>query len=169
MKQTLILYGSLRAGDSQTLAKAVSYQLALKGVEPVIYYPQDLPMFDYESFDHPKTVELHNLALWADSYVWISPEYHGGPSGVLKNVIDWLPGRDRAEKATQGKPVAIMSTTGGAQSFNTINTLTVTARWLKMPVVQTHVNWAHAHEGMSDAIKQRIRAAADEIAQFSER
>ena len=166
MAQTLILYGSLRDGDSRTLAKTVCQTLLLSRSDALIYDPEGLPMFDYTSFDHPKTVELHNLALWADSYVWISPEYHGGPSGVLKNVIDWLPGRDRAEKATQGKPVAIMSTTGGAQSFNTINTLTITARWLKMPVVQTHVNWAHAYEGMSDAVKQRIVMAVKEIVSF---
>ena len=128
-----------------------------------MYNPKGLPLFDSESYDHPKCVELFDLGLWADSYVWVSPEYHGGPSGVIKNQIDWLPCRDRAVRVTEGKPVAVMSVTGGAQSFNTINQLVLNARWLKMPVVATHYNWSHSHQDRALEDHQRIEKSAQEL------
>ncbi|QFT57918.1 NADPH azoreductase [Sulfitobacter sp. THAF37] len=47
----------------------------------------------------------------ADAVILSTPEYNKGPSGVIKNALDWI---SRAEfKPWQGKPVAVMSATAG--------------------------------------------------------
>ena len=168
MTNTLVLYGSLRVpSDSRLLAIRAGREVQLQGGNIKTYDPTDLPLFDYKSYDHPKVVELHNLGLWADSFIWVSPEYHGGPSGVMKNQIDWLPCRDRAEKVTKGKPVIVMSTTGGHQSFNTINSLVINARWLKMAVMPTHVNWALTYQGINENVSNRIGESVKELINFT--
>ena len=165
---TLVLYGSLRTpSDSRLLAIRAARELHLRGGNSKTFFPDDLPLFDYKSYDHPKVKELHDLGMWADSFIWVSPEYHGGPSGVFKNQVDWLPCRDRAEKVTKGKPVVIMSTTGGHQSFNTINALTINARWLKMAVMPTHVNWQLTYQGIDERTSTRIGESIQELINFT--
>ncbi|APE42175.1 NADPH-dependent FMN reductase [Sulfitobacter alexandrii] len=47
----------------------------------------------------------------ADAVIISTPEYNKGPSGVIKNALDWI---SRAEvKPWNGKPVAVMSATSG--------------------------------------------------------
>lgn len=47
----------------------------------------------------------------ADAVIISTPEYNKGPSGVLKNALDWI---SRAEvKPWHGKPVAVMSAAAG--------------------------------------------------------
>ncbi|KIN78555.1 NADPH-dependent FMN reductase [Sulfitobacter mediterraneus] len=47
----------------------------------------------------------------ADAVILSTPEYNAGPSGVLKNALDWI---SRAEgNPWNGKPVAVMSAAAG--------------------------------------------------------
>lgn len=47
----------------------------------------------------------------ADAVIISTPEYNKGPSGVIKNALDWI---SRAEvKPWKGKPVAVMSAAAG--------------------------------------------------------
>ena len=53
-------------------------------------------------------VNLRRTVQGAHSIIWGTPEYHGGPSGVLKNALD-LMGFDEF----QGKVVGLVGTSGG--------------------------------------------------------
>jgi len=165
----LVCYGSLREdSDSKKLALEVEKKLIKEGLDVTVYDPEGLPLFDYVSGEHPKCVELFNLAKWANGMVWISPEYHGGTSGVMKNIIDWIPSRDRAEGSTKGKPLGLVSCTGGAQSFNTINSMNTNGRWLKMLTLPTHVNWAHPWLGMDKTLHERLGQMCTEMRIWTE-
>ncbi len=72
----------------------------------------------------PPVRRLKELAAKADGFLWGSPEYHGGCSGVLKNALDWLTTDEMA-----GKPVALIAVAGGSMGgMSTLNELRVVAR-----------------------------------------
>lgn len=73
-----------------------------------------LPLYDgdLETAGMPETVTaLAEAVRGADALVIASPEYNKAPPGVLKNALDWL---SRVKPNPMwGKPVAIVSATGG--------------------------------------------------------
>lgn len=129
----LVLYGSLRAeSNSRKLALNAAHMLTQFGAEVRVFDPAGLPVCDRVSIDHPKVVELRDLAQWSEGMVWCSPEIHGAVSSVFKNQIDWIPLSDGAIRPTQGKTLAVMQVNGGSQSFNVVNALRVLGRWMRM-------------------------------------
>jgi arsenic resistance protein ArsH len=115
-----------------------------------MYDPAGLPVKDDEQHSHPKVQELRDLSKWSDGHIWISPEQHGNlvstttkPSyfivrltilqtAVFKNQIDWIPLSTGSVRPTQGRTLAIAQVSGGSQSFNTVNTLRILGRWMRM-------------------------------------
>jgi chromate reductase len=56
-------------------------------------------------------VQLHSQIKAADAVIISTPEYNKGPSGVLKNALDWV---SRVEgNPWDNKPVAVMSAAAG--------------------------------------------------------
>jgi len=48
-----------------------------------------LPLFDPATEDEPAVVrEARELVTWADAIVLGTPDYHGAPSGIIKNFLD---------------------------------------------------------------------------------
>lgn len=132
----LVLYGSLReASYSRRLATEVERVLTHFGAEVRVFRPNDLPVFDRTSNDHPAVVRLREWSLWSDGHVWISPEQHGSMTAAFKNQIDWIPLADGAVRPTQGRTVAVMEVSGGSQSFNAVNQLRILGRWMRMFVI----------------------------------
>jgi arsenic resistance protein ArsH len=93
----LLLYGSLRERSfSRQLAEEGQRVLNAFGAETQIFRPNDLPVFDRSSYDHPEVMKLRELSAWSEGHVWVSPEQHGSMTGVFKNQIDWIPLSDGA-------------------------------------------------------------------------
>ncbi|HEX4857105.1 MAG TPA: arsenical resistance protein ArsH [Limnobacter sp.] len=129
----LILYGSLRARSfSRLAAEEAGRLLELMGAEVKFFSPEGLPLVDEVNEQHPKVLELRELADWSEGQVWSSPERHGAMTGVMKTQIDWLPLSGGAKRPTQGKTLAVMQVCGGSQSFNVVNQLRVLGRWMRM-------------------------------------
>ncbi|GAB7358196.1 hypothetical protein MBLNU230_g0349t1 [Neophaeotheca triangularis] len=129
----LVLYGSLRSRSySRLLAFEASRILWRLGCDVQVYDPSGLPVKDDAQHDHSKVQELRNLSRWSDGHVWISPEQHGQVTGVFKNQIDWIPLSTGSVRPTQGRTLAIAQVSGGSQSFNTVNTLRMLGRWMRM-------------------------------------
>ncbi len=78
------------------------------------------------------------------------PERHGTVTGVFKNQIDWLPLEDGSVRPTQGRTLAVMQVSGGSQSFNTVNTLRVLGRWMRMLTIPNQSSVAKAWQEFDD-------------------
>jgi chromate reductase len=74
----------------------------------------DWPLYDadIQAKGFPDKVQAAQKAmLEADGIVLASPEYNYGPSGVLKNAIDWL--SRTTPQPFAGKPIAMFGASGG--------------------------------------------------------
>ncbi|TVY92064.1 NADPH-dependent FMN reductase [Lachnellula willkommii] len=131
--KVLVLYGSLRSRSySRLLAYEVSRILFRLGCDVRIYNPSGLPIKDDTQHSHPKVQELRTLSRWSDGHFWVSPEQHGNLTAVFKNQIDWIPLSTGSVRPTQGRTLGIAMVSGGSQSFNTVNSLRVLGRWMRM-------------------------------------
>jgi arsenic resistance protein ArsH len=133
----LLLYGSLRGVSYSRKAVEESARILKHlGCETRIYDPTGLPLVDDENVEHPKVVELRELAIWSEGMVWSSPERHGAMTGVMKTQIDWIPLSGQGGiRPTQGKTLAIMQVCGGSQSFNAVNQMRILGRWMRMVTI----------------------------------
>jgi arsenic resistance protein ArsH len=133
----LLLYGSLRSTSySRFAAEEAARILQHLGCETKMFDPRGLPQPDDAEPDHPKVVELRDLAVWSEGMVWSSPERHGAMTGIMKSQIDWLPlSLQGGIRPTQGKTLAIMQVSGGSQSFNAVNQMRILGRWMRMVTI----------------------------------
>ncbi|KAH6611991.1 flavoprotein-like protein [Boeremia exigua] len=131
--RVLVLHGSMRSRSySRLLSYEASRILFRLGCDVRMYDPKGLPVKDDEQHSHPKVQELRELSKWSDGHIWISPEQHGNVTAVFKNQIDWIPLSTGSVRPTQGRTLAIAQVSGGSQSFNTVNTLRILGRWMRM-------------------------------------
>ena len=142
----LLLYGSLRPQSySRRSAEEAARILRHLGGETKMFDPTGLPLVDGAGSDHPKVVELRELAIWAEGMVWSSPERHGAMTGLMKTQIDWLPlSMQGGIRPTQGKTLALMQVSGGSQSFNALNQMRILGRWMRMVTIPNQSSIAKA-------------------------
>lgn len=171
----LMLYGSLRERSySRLLAEEAARILEGLGCEVRWFHPADLPVKAPGLDDHPKVVELREASLWSEGQVWCSPEMHGNITGVFKNQIDWIPLKLGAVRPTQGRTLAVMQVCGGSQSFNTVNTLRVLGRWMRMLTIPNQSSVAKAYQEFHEdgtmkdsAYRDRVVDVMEELYKFT--
>ena len=171
----LLLYGSLRGRSfSRLLAEEAGRVLEDIGAEVRSFDPAGLPVRAPGLDDHPKVQELRSLSLWSEGQVWSSPELHGNMSGLFKNQIDWIPLSLGAVRPTQGRTLAVMQVCGGSQSFNTVNSLRVLGRWMRMLTIPNQSSvpkaWQEFHDDgrMKDsAFRDRVVDVMEELVRFT--
>lgn len=147
----LLLYGSLRERSySRLLTFEAARLLEAMGGDVRIFDPAGLPLPDSVPPDHPKVVELRELAAWSEGMVWSSPERHGAMTGILKAQIDWIPLEVGSVRPTQGKTLAVMEVSGGSQSFNAVNQLRILGRWMRMITIPNQSSVARAYNEFDD-------------------
>ena len=105
--------GSLRQGATNTLL--VKEAARLFGDATFTLADLNLPLYngDEEAASGvPAAVQaLSDQIAAADAVIISTPEYNKGPSGVLKNALDWV---SRTQGSPwNGKPVAVMSAAAG--------------------------------------------------------
>jgi len=167
--RVLILYGSLRKKSfSRLLAQECERVLTAFGAEVRIYHPNDLPVFDRTSFALPKVRELHDLSVWSEAHVWISPEQHGAMTAAFKNQIDWIPLADGAVRPTQGRTVAVLQVSGGSQSFNAVNQMRLLGRWMRMFTIPNQSSVPKAFEEFDADGRMRPSGYRDRVVDVME-
>lgn len=166
----LLLYGSLRERSYSRLAvEEAARLLQLFGCETRIFDPADLPLPDQVvNDDHPAVHELREHSLWSEGQVWCSPERHGQISGIMKAQIDHLPLAYKGLRPTQGRTLAVMQVCAGSQSFNTINTLRVLGRWMRMVTIPNQSSVAKAFEEFDDEGRMKPSSYYDRIVDVME-
>ncbi|MFK7868799.1 MAG: NADPH-dependent FMN reductase [Roseobacter sp.] len=105
--------GSLRKSASNTMLLAEAARL----FGPCDYSLGDITLPLYDGDDEAangvpgKVQALSDQIEAADAVLISTPEYNKGPSGALKNALDWI---SRTKNAPwKGKPVAVMSAAAG--------------------------------------------------------
>ena len=132
----------------------------------------DLPMFD-SSLPVPVSVErLCDAVERSQGMIWSSPLYHGSVSGAFKNAIDWLQvlvARD--VPYLQGKVVGLVSTAGGVQGLNAINTMEFSVRGLRgyavplvLPISQASQVFDDQGKVTDDRVAQQLTKLGEEVA-----
>lgn len=111
--QLLGLSGALRKGSTNT--QLLREAARLFGDCSYVAADLRLPLYDgdAEAADGvpADVVQLAEQIAAADAVIMSTPEYNKGPSGVLKNALDWV---SRTKLAPwKGKPVAVMSAAAG--------------------------------------------------------
>merc|ERR1712093_961103 len=147
----LVLYGSLRKTSySRFLAFEMARLLEKMGADVRVFDPSSLPVkHDMEPVPEAVT-ELRALSLWSDGHVWVSPEQHGQITAAFKNQIDWIPLSTGSVRPTQGRTLGLAMVSGGSQSFNTINSLRILGRWMRMFTIPNQSSVPQAYTFFTD-------------------
>src|SRR5262245_8199632 len=130
------LGGSL-AQQSTSLA---ALRIALEGaaeagasIELLDIKELSLPMYD-PAIKKPtaSVIKLCEAIYQADGLIWSSPMYNGTISGSFKNALDWLILlSDRQPPYLTDKVVGLISTAGGVQGLQAVNTMEFVVRALR--------------------------------------
>lgn len=166
----LLLYGSLRERSySRLVTEEAARLLRYFGCETRIFDPCDLPMPDQvQDDDHPAVHELREHSLWSDGQVWCSPERHGQITGLMKSQIDHLPLAFKGMRPTQGRTLAVMQVCAGSQSFNSVNTLRILGRWMRMFTIPNQSSVAKVFNEFDEAGRMKPSSYYDRIVDVME-
>lgn len=166
----LLLYGSLRERSFSRLAvEEAARILQYLGAEVRIFDPRDLPLPGQAGEEkHPAVQELREHAIWSEGMVWCSPERHGAITGLMKTQIDHLPLNIGGIRPTQGRTLAVMQVSGGSQSFNTVNTLRLLGRWMRMFTIPNQSSVAKAYQEFDDNGRMKPSSYYDRIVDVME-
>ena len=165
----LFLYGSLRERSySRLLAEEAVRIIQEFGAEVKIFDPRELPIYGSVPDTHPKVQELRELSLWSEGQVWSSPEMHGQITGIIKNQLDWIPLNMGAVRPTQGRTLAVMQVSGGSQSFNTVNTLRLLGRWMRMFTIPNQSSVGKAYQEFNEDGRMKDSAYRDRVVDVME-
>jgi arsenical resistance protein ArsH len=133
-------------------------QLAAKGFSVTLFHVSEarIPFFDLHHTQPPAEVrEMCDSFLQADAQIWLTPLYHGGMTGMMKNCLDWLELTARLEKPyLTDKVVGLVAWADGGQAMQGINAMDAVAKALRawvipysVPLVKNHLYTdVHHHE-----------------------
>ncbi|KQN27318.1 arsenic resistance protein ArsH [Sphingomonas sp. PP-CE-1A-559] len=166
----LLLYGSLRERSfSRLCVEEAARLLQFFGCETRIFDPSTLPVPDQVTGDdHPAVHELRELSMWSEGHVWCSPERHGQITGIMKLQVDHLPLSMGGMRPTQGRTLAVMQVSAGSQSFNSVNTLRVLGRWMRMVTIPNQSSVAKAFAEFEENDRMKPSAYYDRIVDVME-
>lgn len=130
------LGGSLAAQSSSLAALKIALEGAAEaGAQTDLLDIRELslPMYVPDMSDVPESVRrLCESVHHADGLLWSSPLYHGTISGSFKNALDWLQLlSDRKPSYLTDKVVGLISTAGGTQGLQAVNTMEFVVRALR--------------------------------------
>ena len=122
-----------------------------------------LPMYEPEAESHPPASVRHmcNVIHAADGLIWSSPMYNGTISGSFKNALDWLKLLgDSTPPYLTDKVVGLISTAGGVQGLQAVNTMEFVVRALRGWAVPLVLPIAQAWKAFDDnGVPQDIQLA----------
>jgi chromate reductase len=113
----LAIPGSLREGSYNMALARAAVERTPEGTEVVLYdCLGELPLYseDLDGEYAPDAVrDLRTAIEDADAILFVTPEYNGSVSGVLKNAIDWASRPPRGGAALWGKTAAVAGASTG--------------------------------------------------------
>lgn len=132
-----------------------------------------LPMYEPGNQHPPDSVlKLCDAIYRADGLIWSSPMYHGTISGSFKNALDWLQLLgDRNPPYLTDKVVGLISTAGGVQGLQAVNTMEFVVRALRgwavplvMPIAQAWKAFDERGVPQDSRLSEQLQALGREVA-----
>jgi FMN reductase len=169
------LGGSLSQQSTSLAAVRVALEGASQaGVETELLDVRQLglPMYAPNAATVPDSaIKLCESVYACQGMLWSSPLYHGTISGSFKNALDWLQLLgDRNPPYLTDKVIGLISTAGGTQGLQAVNTMEFIVRalrgWAVPLVVPVPQAWRIIQQGhvLDDSVAAQLRALGAEVA-----
>lgn len=168
------LGGSLRAESTSRTALQIALEGAAEvGADTELIWTRDLdvPLYSAEHAPRPAALRLAEIVHGCDAMIWSSPTYHGSVSGSFKNALDWLILLAESDPPyLSNKPIGLVTTAGGVQGLQAVNTMDFIVRALRgwsvplvLPIAQSWQSFDPDGNLASDAIAAQLRALGAEV------
>src|ERR1700743_3646884 len=117
---------------------------------PFLELPQPKPSAAVE--------EMVGAFLQSDLQIWLTPLYHGGMTGAMKNALDWLELTSKNEKPyLTDKVIGLVCWADGGQAMQGINSMDAVAKALRawvipytVPLVKSQLYTDAHHRELAD-------------------
>jgi FMN reductase len=173
------LGGSLAQQSTSLAAVRVALEGASEaGADTELYDVRhlNLPMYVPHAADVPEATRTFCKSVYTcDGMLWSSPLYHGTISGSFKNALDWLQLLgDRQPPYLTDKVIGLISTAGGTQGLQAVNTMEFIVRalrgWAVPLVIPIPQAWRVFQQGqvLDESLAEQLRALGAEVARAAE-
>ncbi|MEH6308786.1 NADPH-dependent FMN reductase [Olivibacter sp. CPCC 100613] len=123
------------AGTSKTLSNYFNTQLSNAGASVTEFDLADagIPFFDLSLANIPQSVKIMtSIFTQADAHIWLTPLYHGGMTGIMKNCLDWLEISSKSKPPyLTNKTVGLVCWASGGHAMQGINAMDAVAKSLR--------------------------------------
>lgn len=168
------LGGSLRAeSTSRTALDTALDGAATSGADTELIWVRDLslPLYTAEHAPPPNALRLADALYDSDALIWSTPTYQGSVSGSFKNALDWLILlAERDPPYLSNKPIGLITTAGGVQGLQAVNTMEFIARSLRgwsvpmvLPVSQSWQSFDPDGHLKDEAVAAQLRRLGAEV------
>jgi len=125
----------------------------------------DLPMYRPQETNVPdRAWEFCEAMYSAHGLLWSSPLYHGTVSGAFKNALDWLHLLiSREPPYLSDKVIGLISTAGGVQGLQAVNTMEFAVRALRGWAVPMVLPIPRAWQAFDEADQPRDPSVAEQL------
>lgn len=134
MKILIINGGMPEGGRTELLTRYIANKYSFQFID---INAVNLPILTGESdqWQLPSVLAFKEKVRLADGIILISPEYHGGMTGALKNTLDFL-----TKDQLSHKPVALVATAGGGKGgINCLNNMRTVMRGFYANVIPKQI------------------------------
>ncbi|HBU78131.1 MAG TPA: NADPH-dependent FMN reductase [Muricauda sp.] len=136
--KVLIFNGAVERTENSTAKQLSCYLetvLVKLGVETCVFdiSDYDIPVFEVPMTPVPQSViRMNQIFREADVHIWLSPLYHGGMTGAMKNCLDWMEYSSKESVPyLSGKVVGLVCWAHGVQAIQGITAMDAVARALR--------------------------------------
>ena len=136
--KVLLFNGSLdrrEGATSEIITKYFEERFLAENASVDVFRVTDsgVPLFDTTLNKVPNSVDRMNIMFReADLHVWLTPLYHGGMTGVMKNCLDWLECSAKLQSPyLTGKLIGLVCWADGVQAMQGINGMDDVAKSLR--------------------------------------
>jgi azobenzene reductase len=163
--KVMVLSAISREDSSCYLLAAKLCEMArAQGVDVDFTHPSDanLPVNDGTlAWDDPRSVAWQKRVEEINAHLWVSPEYHSGMTGGMKNCFDHL-----GKEPMKGDVVGLFALAGGAMAaLNTLNNMSIVGRSLGAWVAPDYcaLNSEEVKAGLDERALKRVEAVVTEV------
>jgi azobenzene reductase len=155
---------SRESSSCYVLARQIADLCATRDVEIDFVTPADadLPINDGTvPYDHPAAQAWAARVSEIHAHIWVSPEYHSGMTGGMKNLFDHL-----GKEPMKGDVVGLFALAGGNMAaLNTLNNMSVVARSLGAWVAPDYcaLNSNDVKDGLDEAAVARLENVIEQV------